>query len=122
MVGVGIDVISISRIQASLDRHGERFVARVFTPEERTYCAARARPAEHFAARFAAKEATLKALGAPEGLSWHEMAVKNGAGGAPELQLTGAALAAAQRLGASDFKLSLSHSENTAVSIVVLQR
>jgi len=121
IVGVGIDLISVARIATALARHPDRFAARVFTEGERAVCAGRGQPAQHFAARFAVKEATLKALGVPEGLSWHELEVVSDASGAPGLRLSGRAAAAAQRLGVTRSHLSLSHSDGMAIAVVVLE-
>jgi holo-[acyl-carrier protein] synthase len=120
IAGVGIDLAPVARIAALLPKYGGRFERRVFTDAERDYCRARANPAEHFAARFAAKEATLKALGVPAGLSWHEMEVIS-AGGRPELSLTGEAARAAGRVGARRFHLSLTHAGGVAAAVVVLE-
>jgi len=84
IVGVGFDLVDVARIEGLLDRWPERFEARVFTDGERSYARARARSAQHLAARFAAKEAALKALGVPAGARWHEMEVVSpAAGGRP---------------------------------------
>lgn len=97
ILGIGADLIDIRRIQHSMDRFGDRFLARVFTEGERARAQARARPAASFAKRFAAKEACAKALGT--GLNgavfWQDMEVRNGPSGAPNLHLT---RGAAQRL------------------------
>lgn len=121
IIGVGIDLCPISRMERALSRHAPRFAERVFTPAERAYCEGRARPGEHFAARFAAKEAFLKALGVPSGLSWHELEVVTGTGGAPRLRLSGEAARAAQRLGAGRVHLSLTHGGDTAAAVVVAE-
>ena len=118
--GVGVDLCPVSRVARILERHPGRFEARVFTPGERTYCASRGAPAQHFAARFAAKEAVLKALGVPSGLGWHEVEV-TGDGGPPRLALHGAAAAAAAARGVRRAHLSLSHAGDTAVAFVVLE-
>jgi holo-[acyl-carrier protein] synthase len=118
--GVGVDLCPVSRVTRILARHPGRFEERVFTPSERAYCESRAVPAQHFAARFAAKEAALKALGAPTGLSWHELEVV-AMGGAPRLALHGAAAAAATALGVRRAHLSLSHAGDSAVAVVVLE-
>src|SRR5262245_43162654 len=109
ILGLGLDLCSVERIGALLERWGERFADKIFTPAERAYCGARAFPAQHFAARFAAREATLKALGVPRGLSWHEMEVIATPGHAPSLRLRGEAAAAASRLGVARTHLSLTH-------------
>ena len=118
--GIGVDVVSVPRMAEILGRQGERFLRRVFTEGERAYCGAKARPAEHLAARFAAKEAVLKALGVPAGLSWHEMEVVE-EGGAPRVRLHGRAAAAARARRGHRFHLSLSHSAQSAVAMVVAE-
>jgi holo-[acyl-carrier protein] synthase len=121
IVGLGIDVTEVPRIAALLERWGDRFAHKVFTAGERAYAAARARPAEHLAARFAAKEATLKALGVPSGLSWHEMEVDSGPGGRPELALSGRALEAARAIGIARLHLSITHAGGVAAAVVVAE-
>jgi holo-[acyl-carrier protein] synthase len=121
IVGLGIDVEQVARIDDMLARWGERFARRVFTDGERAYCAGRGRPGQHYAARFAAKEAALKALGVPPGLSWHEMEIVSGAGGAPALRLTGQAAMAAARLGVVRALVSLTHTDDVAAAVVVLE-
>ncbi|MCS6915039.1 MAG: holo-ACP synthase [Myxococcales bacterium] len=122
IVGVGIDLCPISRMRRALERHGGRFEERVFTEAERAYCRARGEPAQHFAARFAAKEALLKALGVPGGLSWHELEVVSTEDGAPGLRLWGEARRVAERLGADRLHLSLSHGGDTAAAVVIAER
>src|SRR5438105_6497991 len=109
ILGVGLDVTPIERMAATLARHGARIEERLFTEAERAYCTARGSPAQHFAARFAAKEAMLKALGAPPGLRWREMEVVAGANGAPTLRLHGAAARAAAARGVATVHVSLTH-------------
>jgi holo-[acyl-carrier protein] synthase len=95
IVGLGIDLTEVQRIARMVERWGERFTRRVFTDGEREYAHNRSNPASHLAARFAAKEATLKALAVPPGLSWHEIEVVGGGSEPPLLVLRGHALAAA---------------------------
>ena len=121
ILGVGIDLTPAERIARALARHAGRFEARVFTDGERRYCAGKARPAEHYAARFAAKEAMLKALGVPDGLSWHEMEVVPSERGRPDLVLRGAAEQAARRLGVTKVWLTLTHAGGLAAAVVVLE-
>ena len=121
IVGVGVDLTPVGRMAEAMARHPGRLEARLFTDDERAYCEARAQPAQHFAARFAAKEATLKALGVPEGLSWHEMEVRNDAGGAPRLVLSGQAARAATEKGIRHLHLSLSHAGGQAIAMVVAE-
>ena len=121
IVGLGLDVIPISRIATMLARYGERLEQRLFTDGERAYCRGRGIPAQHFAVRFAAKEALLKAIGAPSGLRWREIEVLPGPGGAPELRLTGAAADAASARGALLRHVSLTHAGDMAAAVVVLE-
>jgi holo-[acyl-carrier protein] synthase len=120
VLGVGIDIVPISRIAGMLARWGGRFVARVFTAGERAYCEGRAHAAQHYAARFAAKEATLKALGVPPEAAWHDMEVLVD-GGSPTMRLRGAVERAASRLGVGRTHVSLSHAGDYAVAVVVVE-
>lgn len=122
IVGVGVDLCPVSRMRQALSRHDGRFALRVFTAEERDYCQARAEPAQHYAARFAAKEAFLKALAVPPGLSWHEIAVLSDGNGPPRLQLSGQAAQAAQARGASHFHLSMTHAGDSAMAVVIAEQ
>ncbi len=122
IVGVGLDLCLISRMEKALARSGGRFAARIFTPEERRYCEGRAQPAQHFAARFAAKEAILKALGVPDGLSWHELEVGHQPSGGPHVLLHGAAAQAATQRGVSKLHLSLTHQGDAACAVVIAER
>jgi holo-[acyl-carrier protein] synthase len=121
IVGIGLDVVPISRVATMLERHGARAEQRLFTPGERADCARRAEPAQHYAARFAAKEAALKALGAPPGLKWLEIEVRTEESGRPVLYLSGAAAAAAARRGVVGQYLSLTHAGGIAAAVVVLE-
>lgn len=121
LVGVGIDVTPIARIERLLERWGARAEVRLFTAGERAYCRARAQPAQHFAARFAAKEATLKALGVPEGLSWHELEVVVDELGRPRMALSGAAAQAMHERGAAVLHLSLTHAGGLAVAVAIAE-
>ncbi|MCY1035382.1 holo-ACP synthase [Corallococcus sp. BB11-1] len=121
VIGIGVDLCEIDRLSRALQRDEGRFEARVFTPAERAYCRKHAQPGQHFAARFAAKEAVIKALGAPEGLRWHEMEVLNSTEGKPELKLSGATHLLAARLGIRCFHVSLSHTAGFAIAMVVAE-
>lgn len=123
IVGVGTDLVEVERVEKAARRHGRRFLDRVFTPAEVAYCDALARPFESYAARFAAKEAFLKALGtdAREGICWHDMEVARRGRGRPELVLTGNARAAAGRRRVTGVHLSLSHTRGHATATVVLE-
>ncbi|HEX8071907.1 MAG TPA: holo-ACP synthase [Pyrinomonadaceae bacterium] len=124
IVSIGIDIIEVGRVRATLERT-PRFAARVFTAAERAYCDGRgATAAQHYAARFAAKEAALKALGTGwrGGLAWHDVEVVSNEAGAPALVFRGAALELLQRLGADAAHLTLSHTTEHAVAQVILER
>ena len=115
----GVDIIEIPRIRQVLERYGERFLERVYTSGEIAYC--RGRP-PNLAARFAAKEATMKALGTGvRGVGWKDIEVVRQESGAPSVRLHGRAERRAERLGVQEISLSLSHSEDYAVAFVVIQ-
>ncbi|MCE7933103.1 MAG: holo-[acyl-carrier-protein] synthase [Chlorobi bacterium CHB2] len=119
--GIGIDLTDIHRIDEALAKYGERFERRIFTEEEREYCNGfKVGAAQHFAARFAAKEAFSKAIGTgiTQGFKWHEVAIHNRPGGKPELLLTGAM---AERYGHLRSHVSLTHTDTTAGAVVVLE-
>ena len=122
IVGIGTDIIDVNRIHRVIERNGA-FVTKVFTPLEITYCNAKAAKAQSYAARFAAKEATMKALGTgwAMGISWLDIEVENNAEGKPVLRLSGAALARAGELGANLWHLSLSHEKDSALAFVILE-
>ncbi len=116
-VRVGIDIIEVERIAAAIARHGERFLARVFTPAEARCCRGRV---ASLAARFAAKEAAAKALGQGiDNVRWHDIEVLNDADGRPILHLHGEARYLAARAGLNAWDVSLSHARDYAVASVV---
>ncbi|MCP4675082.1 MAG: holo-ACP synthase [Deltaproteobacteria bacterium] len=121
ILGLGVDVCPVERIEQILDRHGEIFSKRVFTEGELERAGTGLVMAERLAARFAAKEATIKALGAPEGLGWRDMEVVSAADGAPSLQLAGKADKRAKEMGVSRMFLSLSHAGGVAIAMVILE-
>ncbi len=122
IVGIGADLLDVGRMARELAREGAGFRDDVFTPAEVAYCETRAHPAQHFAARFAAKEACWKALGArPEGATLREVEVEKEEAGPPRLVLTGSARAAADRLGVKRALVSLSHTSTLATATVVLE-
>ena len=123
IVGLGIDVVEVERIRDLHRRRGERFQRRVFTPGEIAACLGRADPAPSLAARFAAKEAGMKALGTGwgEGVGWRDLEVVSEAGRPPHLELHGAAAARAAALGAEGWHLSLSHDAGISAAVVVLE-
>jgi holo-[acyl-carrier protein] synthase len=123
IVGSGIDLTEIGRIQKSMDRYGERFLARVYTASERAYCLRKRNSAESFAARFAAKEAGAKALGTGinYGVNWLEIEVVREPSGRPTLKFHGRAAEFAARLGAVHAALSITHTNDLAMASVVLE-
>ena len=123
VLGVGTDLIEIARIQQSIARFGDRFLHRIFTPREIAYCQRKKNAAESLAARFAAKEAGAKALGTgiSRGIGWLELEVVREPGSRPILQLTGRAAARARSLGITRVSLSLTHSRDTALAVVVME-
>jgi holo-[acyl-carrier protein] synthase len=123
VAGLGTDIIEIARIAQSIDRYGERFVQRIFTPGEIAYCRRKKSAAESFAARFAAKEAAAKALGTgiSRGVSWLEIEVTREPSGRPLLQLTGRAAERARELGVVGVTVSLTHTREIAMAVVVME-
>jgi holo-[acyl-carrier protein] synthase len=121
IVGLGIDATDIPRVEETLRRYGDRFLQRVFTEQEVAYCSARRRPAPHFAARFSAKEAAMKALGTGHagGVLWRDIEVVR-QGGPPQLRFHGAAARRFGMLGADRSLLTITHSDTLAIAQVLL--
>jgi holo-[acyl-carrier protein] synthase len=118
IVGVGTDIIECVRIRQLIERHGEVFLTRVFTEREISYCQSRRNATEHFAGRFAAKEAVLKCLGTgmSKGLCWTEIEVRNEPNGQPKVTIHGATREITRRLKISDFLISISHCRSYATA------
>ena len=123
IVGSGIDMVEIQRIQHSADRFGQRFLRRVYTAQEQAYCLRKRNAAESLAARFAAKEAGAKALGTgiSRGVSWLEIEVGREPGGRPTLRFHGRAAEFAARLGVDRAALSITHTATLSMASVVLE-
>jgi holo-[acyl-carrier protein] synthase len=123
IIGIGVDIVEIRRLRQTLERQADRFLKRVFTTAEQEYCRAHRDPIPHFAARFAAKEAAFKALGTgwAKGVSWLDVEVHRCAGEAPTLTLHGHAGEHGLKLGLRKTHLSLSHSDQAAIAVVVLE-
>ena len=123
IVGTGVDIVEVPRIAETIARFGERFLRRVFTEGEIRYCDAKANRAERYAARFAAKEAALKALGTGlrHGVAWRQIEVRRQPGGRPMLALQGKAADIAAQLGMQRASLSLSHTAQHAIAQVILE-
>ena len=124
VIGIGTDLMEIARIAQSIERYGDRFLERIFTPAEIAYCRRKQKnAAESFAARFAAKEAGAKALGTgiSRGVGWLELEVTREPGGRPLLELHGRAAERAHALGVTRISLSLTHSRDVALAVVVME-
>ncbi|HEU4629700.1 MAG TPA: holo-ACP synthase [Gemmatimonadaceae bacterium] len=124
IVGLGMDLVDIARVRALLERYGDRGRTRLFTDAEAAYAEARAEPARHYAARFAAKEAAFKALaGTVEArcIGWRDIEVANETDGRPTLRLSGPAAARAAQLGVTTAWVTLTHSDTVAAATVVLE-
>lgn len=121
IIGLGLDATDIPRIADTLARYGERFRQRVFTDGEVAYCTRRKTPAIHFAGRFAAKEATMKALGTghSQGVLWRDIEVVR-RGGPPQLQLHGGAARRFASMGAASSLLTITHSDTLALAQVLI--
>lgn len=123
ILGHGIDVAEVERVGRSIDRFGDRFLQRVFTPAERAYAGDGPRRNEHLAARFAAKEAVFKALGTgwAQGVGWTDVEVVREPAGKPALRLSGAASERAERLGVKRWHVSLTHTGSVAMASVIAE-
>jgi holo-[acyl-carrier protein] synthase len=124
IVGLGIDLVDVSRVERLIARHADRALRRLFTPGEIEYARARVRPALHYAVRLAAKEAAYKALAGNElarGIGWRELEVVAREGSSPSIELHGVALARVEQLGARTVHLSLSHTDTAAAAVVVIE-
>jgi holo-[acyl-carrier protein] synthase len=123
IVGLGIDLAEVDRIRAAIERHGSRFTDRIYTAEEIAYVERKANRYERYAARFAAKEAGMKAIGTgwKRGVRWHDFEVMNLPSGRPTLRLHGIAARIAERLGVRNVALSLTHTAEQGLAIVILE-
>ncbi len=121
IIGLGLDATDIGRIAATLARYGDRFMRRIFTEAEVAYCTRRRVPAIHFAGRFAAKEAAMKALGTghSHGVLWRDVEVVR-RGGPPQLQLHGGAGRRFERIGGRSSLVTITHSEELALAEVLI--
>ena len=124
LLGLGCDLVEIARIQRVLERQGERFLARVFTEEERTYCLAMPHPPKHFAARFAAKEAVSKcfATGIGAELGWKSISIHHGPRHDPRVRLDEKGEALLRAVGGTSVQISLSHTDSVAMAVAALLR
>jgi holo-[acyl-carrier protein] synthase len=123
IIGTGVDIVEIERLRKIIDRLKDRFIVRVFTAGEQKYCRNHRNPLPHFAARFAAKEAVFKALGTgwAKGVTWLDVDVRREGQDAPTIVLHGEAQRLSASKGVHKVHLSLSHSEQWAVAMVILE-
>lgn len=123
ILGTGTDIVDVLRIAKMIERHGELFIGRVYTEHEIEYCASRKAATQHYAGRWAAKEAVLKALGTGwiRGISWRDIEVRNNAAGAPATHLYGGARDVMQRSGIERIHLSISHCRSHATAYALAE-
>jgi holo-[acyl-carrier protein] synthase len=123
IVGIGIDLAEVHRIREAIERHGQRFIDRVYTEKEIAYVERKANKYERYAARFAAKEAGMKAVGTgwKRGVRWRDFEVTNLPSGRPTLQLHGEAAKFAENLGVRNIALSITHTAAQGMAIVILE-
>jgi holo-[acyl-carrier protein] synthase len=123
IVGTGIDIAEVPRIRQAIERFGDRFLHRIFTADEMRYCDSKANRMERYAARFAAKEAAMKALGTGwnHGVRWRDCEVTRRPGGRPTISFHGVAAEFATRLGVKNAALSISHTAEQAIAQVILE-
>jgi holo-[acyl-carrier protein] synthase len=123
IVGTGVDLAEVPRIKASIERYGERFIRRIYTSAEIAYVERKANKFERYAARFAAKEAGMKAIGTGwrRGVTWQDFEVANLPSGKPTLLLHGVAARFALKLGVKNISLSLTHTKELGMAHVILE-
>jgi len=123
IVGLGLDVAEVDRIEAAITRHGEPFIQRVYTPREVEYCERFKNKFERYAGRFAAKEAAMKALGTgwSRGVRWQDIEVVRAISGKPSLHLDGVARQIAGAMGVRNIALTITHSGNLALAQVIFE-
>jgi len=124
IVGTGVDLAEVPRVRASIERFGEKFISRIFTPAEIAYVERKANKYERYAARFAAKEAGMKAIGTGwrHGVTWKDFEVANLPTGKPTLRFHGVAAEIANRLGVTNVALSITHTAELGMAHVILER
>lgn len=123
IVGIGTDIIECLRIAQMIERHGELFIRRVYTDGEIAYCSTKKAATQHYAGRWAAKEAVLKALGTGwvQGISWRDVEVRNRPGGAPTIALCGGAREVFERSGITQMHISISHCRSHAIAYAIAE-
>ena len=123
IIGIGTDIIECLRIAQMIDRHGELFIRRVYTEHEIEYCSSKKSATQHYAGRWAAKEAVLKALGTGwvQGISWRDVEVRHKRGGAPVVALRGGAREVFERTGIARMHISISHCRSHAIAYAIAE-
>jgi holo-[acyl-carrier protein] synthase len=123
IIGVGVDIVECLRIAQMIERHGELFITRVYTDDEIEYCSARKAATQHYAGRWAAKEAVLKALGTGwrRGIAWRDIEIRNDRRGAPLVHLGGAARDVMIDAGIREIHVTISHCRSHAIAYVVAE-
>ena len=123
IVGLGVDIAEVARVRAAIERHGETFLRRLYTPSERAYCDRFKNKYERYAGRFAAKEATMKALGTgwSRGVRWVDVEIVRETGGRPTIKLAGEAAQIAERLKVKNIALSITHTADQAFAQVIFE-
>ena len=121
IIGIGTDITECLRIARMIERHGELFIDRVYTPEEIKYCQSRKQATQHYTGRWAAKEAILKAIGTGwrRGISWRDMEVRNDPSGKPVVAVRGGVKEVIERLGISEIHVTISHCRSHATATAV---
>ncbi len=122
--GIGTDIVEVPRIAMMIQKHGEQFVQRIYTPHEIGYCSANKASNQHFAGRWAAKEAILKALGTgwSKGVHWTDIEIRNEPGGRPKVRLGGAARILCEQQGIAEILITISHCRTFAVAYALAVR
>ena len=123
ILGTGVDLAEVPRIKASIERYGGKFIGRIYTPAEIAYVERKANKFERYAARFAAKEAGMKAIGTGwrRGVTWQDFEVANLPGGKPTMRLHGVAAKFAEKLGVKNISLSITHTAELGMAHVILE-
>lgn len=121
VIGIGTDIVECQRIAKMMEKHQDNFIRKVYTDWEIEYCGKRKAAAQHYAGRWAAKEAILKSMGTgwAKGIQWTDLEIRNKMGGAPEVTISGAAEEICKSLGIQEIKISISHSQNYATAFAV---
>jgi holo-[acyl-carrier protein] synthase len=121
LIGIGTDITECLRIARMIERHGELFIGRVYTPDEIKYCQSRKQSTQHFTGRWAAKEAILKALGTGwrRGISWRDIEIRNEPGGKPVVAVRGGVKDAVEQLGVGEIQVSISHCRSHATALAI---